>query len=47
MKVPVRIYIDDPRIYGIYDKENDILYISTNPAGEKGCIFIKRGRRYE
>jgi len=37
----VYIYIEDPNIHSIYEKETDTLYISLNPRAKEGIIYIK------
>lgn len=38
-KIPVNL--SDNRVYGIYEKETDTLYISMNSKAKKGVIYIK------
>lgn len=39
--VKVYIYIDDHRIYGIYEAGSGTLYISTNPKAVNGIIVLR------
>ena len=37
----ILIYIEDPNIHSIYEKETDTLYISLNPKAKDGIVYIK------
>ena len=37
----IHIYIEDPNIHSIYEKETDTLYISLNLKAKEGVIYIK------